>query len=285
VTLAKVEDLMGRGAAGRKMRAITEWLRAQPGGVLIGFSGGVDSTFLAAVAAQTLGRRALAVTIDSPFLARSELREARALARLIGIRHRVVRLDVMDDAELIANPPDRCYHCKKLDFAVLLDLARQGGLGAVCDGSNQDDDRDYRPGSRATRELGVSSPLKLCGFTKNDIRAASRKLRLPTADKPAMACLASRFPYGTPITRDALTRIEQAENALAGMGFHQCRVRLHGDLARVELPPGDLKRAVSRAANIDKFLKKAGFRYVTLDLQGYRMGSLNEALSRGQRLL
>ena len=248
--------------------------------MLIGFSGGVDSTFLSALAFQTLGKRALAVTIDSPFLARAELREARALARLIGIRHRVITLDPLDDARLANNPPDRCYHCKQLDFSRLRAVARRAGLACVCDGSNADDCKDYRPGSRATRELGVCSPLQTFGFTKADIRAASRRLGLPTADKPAMACLASRFPYGTLITRAALNVIERAEETLHGLGFRQCRVRLHGDVGRIELAPTDLRRALACRDAIVAGLRAAGLSYIALDLQGYRMGSLNEGLKR-----
>lgn len=271
------EGVAWRGALARKMRALVAWVEAQSG-VLVGFSGGVDSTFLCTVAAQVLGRRAWAVTIDSPFLARAELREARRLARLIGIRHRVVTVDVFDDPQLVANPPDRCYHCKRLDFARLFELAQEAGIACVCDGSNADDNLDYRPGSRATRELGVQSPLQALGFTKADIRAASRMMGLPTAEKPAMACLASRFPYGTAITRAALTTIERAEEALQTLGFHQCRVRLHGDVGRIELPATDFRRALAQREAIVSRLTAAGLRYVSLDLQGYRMGSLNEVL-------
>lgn len=275
--VVRYSDIVWRGILAGKMHGLIAWIKAQPG-VLIGFSGGVDSTFLAALSAQILGRRALAVTIDSPFLARSEMREARRLARLIGIRHRIVTVDVFDDAQLIANSPDRCYHCKKLDFSRLFTVAQEASLACVCDGSNADDSRDYRPGSRAISEMGVQSPLQMMGFTKADIRMASRKLGLPTADKPAMACLASRFPYGTAITQAALTTIERAEAALHALGFRQCRVRLHGDVGRIELPANDLCRAFKRRAAIIADLKTAGLRYISLDLQGYRMGSLNEVL-------
>ena len=277
MALARYDDLVWRGDLARKMKALAAWMKAQSG-VLVGFSGGVDSTFLSAMAGQILGRQALAVTIDSPFLARAELREARKLARLIGIRHRIVTVDVFDDARLIANPPDRCYHCKKLDFSTLFDMARKAGLACVCDGSNVDDCRDYRPGSRATRELGVQSPLQLMGFTKSDIRKASRRLGVPTADKPAMACLASRFPYGTAITRPALATLERAEATLHALGFPQCRVRLHGDVGRIELPPNELRRAMAHRTELVARLKAAGLQYIALDLQGYRMGSLNEIL-------
>ncbi len=279
MTVQRFDAIIWRGPLGRKVHALTAWLE-QRGSVLVGFSGGVDSTFLSALAAQVLGKRTLAVTLDSPFLARSELREARRLARLIGVRHRVVRVEAFDDPQLVANPPDRCYHCKRLDFGALCALAREAKLACVCDGSNADDRKDYRPGSRATTELGVLSPLQELGFSKAQIRAASRRLRLPTADKPAMACLASRIPYGTAITAPALRMIEQAEDALRGLGLTQCRVRLHGEVARIEVPPADLARVLAHRRAILARLTAVGLRFITLDLQGYRMGSLNESLTR-----
>ena len=273
----KTGKIIWRGAVGKKVLALMEWLRAQ-GGVAIGFSGGVDSTFLAAVAQRTLGKKTLAVTLDTPLLARSELREARALARQIGIRHRVERINVLENPNIAGNPPDRCYWCKKIDFTRIFEIARATGIACVCDGTNLDDLGDYRPGSRALAEVGSQSPLKLLGFTKADIRAASRKLGLPTAEKPAMACLASRFPYGEQITQRGLTTVERAELALRALGFKQLRVRLHGDVGRIELPPNELRRALAQREKILRQLKAAGLRYVTLDLEGYRLGSLNEAL-------
>lgn len=261
----------------QKIVKLAEWLETT-GGVIIGYSGGVDSTFLSAMAFQTLGKKTLAVTINTPFLAGSELREARSLARLIGVRHRVVKMDIFDDPQLIANPPDRCYHCKKLDFSALFALADKINIKHVCDGGNADDIKDYRPGNRATSELGVDSPLREFGFSKSDIRMASRKLGLPTADKPAAACLASRLPYGTPFTPEALRTVEKSEDALKTLGFRQCRLRLHGEVGRIEIPPKDFKRIVAQSGKIVAALRKAGVRYVTLDLQGYRMGSLNESL-------
>ena len=261
----------------QKIVKLAEWLETT-GGVIIGYSGGVDSTFLSAMAFQILGKKTLAVTINTPFLAGSELREARSLARLIGVRHRVVKMDIFDDPQLIANPPDRCYHCKKLDFSALFALADKINIKHVCDGGNADDTKDYRPGNRATSELGVDSPLREFGFSKSDIRMASRKLGLPTADKPAAACLASRLPYGTPFTPEALRTVEKSEDALKTLGFRQCRLRLHGEVGRIEIPPKDFKRIVAQSGKIVAALRKAGVRYVTLDLQGYRMGSLNESL-------
>ncbi|MCX6997682.1 MAG: ATP-dependent sacrificial sulfur transferase LarE [Kiritimatiellaeota bacterium] len=271
------KTIIWRGAVGGKVLALRDWLRAQ-GGVAVGFSGGVDSSFLAVVAFQVLGRRALAVTLDTPLLARSELRAARALARHFRLRHRIVRIDALKKKALAANPPDRCYHCKKLDFARIRALAQAAGIACICDGSNADDLGDYRPGRRALAELGVQSPLQQLGFTKADIRAASRTLGLPTAEKPAMACLASRFPYGTPLTPRGLATVERAEQALRALGFRQLRVRLHGDVGRIELAPAELGRALRRRKAIVDLLHAAGLRHVALDLAGYRMGSLNAAL-------
>ena len=271
------QKIAWRGAVGKKVLALRDWLHAQ-GGVAIGFSGGVDSSFLAAIATQVLGRRALAVTIDTPLLARSELRAARALARQFRLRHRVVRVNVLKEKTLAANPPDRCYHCKKIDFARIREMAQTAGLPCVCDGSNADDLGDYRPGRRALAELGVQSPLQQLGFTKADIRAASRRLGLPTADQPAMACLASRFPYGTALTPGGLATVERAEQALRALGFRQLRVRLHGDVGRIELAPAELGRAFRQRKQILDRLRAAGLRHVALDLAGYRMGSLNAAL-------
>ena len=278
----KAKSIVWRGKLGTKVRALEDWLRAQ-GSVAVGFSGGVDSSLLAVVAARVLGRRALAVTLDTPLLARAELRAARALARRFGLRHRVLRVNVLAHRALAANPPERCYHCKKLDFTRIRALARAEGFACVCDGSNVDDLGDYRPGRRALAELEVQSPLQAFGFTKADIRAASRRLDLPTADQPAMACLASRIPYGVALTRRDLAIIERAELALRGLGFRQLRVRLHGDVGRIELAPAELGRALRQRQAIVRRLQAAGLRQVTLDLAGYRMGSLNEALRPARR--
>lgn len=267
----------GRPDLAGKMRRLKEWLRAQ-GSVLVAYSGGVDSSFLAKVASQVLGDRAFAVTADSPSMPRAELAEACDLARRIGIDHTVVETAEMNDPAFTANPPDRCYHCKSELFRLLRNVARSRGVACVVDGSNVDDLGDFRPGSRAAQELGVARPLQELGFTKADIRAASRVLGLPTADKPAAACLASRLPYGTTITRAALARIEASEAVLQRLGFGHCRVRLHGDIARVELPPKDMAKAVRLRDAIVAGLTEAGNRYVALDLRGYRTGSMNEAI-------
>jgi uncharacterized protein len=240
----------------------------------------VDSTFLAVMASRALGKAALAVTAESPSFPRADLRETLALARRLGLRHQVISTDEMANPAFTANPPDRCYHCKSELFSTLRRIADQEGLEVVVDGSNADDTGDYRPGTRAAREHGVKRPLQELGFTKDEIRAASRSLGLSTADKPAAACLTSRIPYGTPITPENLAVVEQSEKALHRLGFPVCRMRLHGEVGRIELPPDDLARALSKRAPILRALKKAGVRYIVLDLQGYRTGSLNEALKQ-----
>jgi uncharacterized protein len=198
------------------------------------------------------------------------------------LRHRVIRSDEMKNPVFRANPADRCYHCKTELFGKLAAIARDEGLAAVVDGNNRDDVGDYRPGRRAARELGVRSPLMEAGFRKEDIRAASRLLGLPTADKPAMACLASRFPYGMELTPKALRAVEKAENGLRDLGFRQVRVRLHGNLARVEVGAGDVARAATDPlrSRIAALLRGCGFLYATLDLEGYHTGSMNRVLRR-----
>lgn len=276
--IKRYDQVRWPGALTKKIRALAAWFENQ-GSLLVAYSGGVDSTLLVALAGQILGRRVLAVTADSPSLQRAELKSARQLARALRLRHRVIRTCEMDNPVFTANPPDRCYHCKSELFARLNRMAQEAGLSCVADGSNLDDRADYRPGSKAALEQGVQHPFQEFGFTKKDIRQASRLLGLPTADKPAMACLASRLPYGTPITREALATIERAEAALQRFGFKQCRVRLHGGAARIELPPAELSRALRKRLAIVRALKNKGLRYIALDLEGYRTGSLNEALN------
>ena len=268
-----------RRSLDRKIQRLANWLSRQKG-ILVAWSGGVDSTFLAILAHQALGPRALAVTADSPLLDPSDLRMVRRLARSWKLRHRIIRTDEMSHPVFVANPPDRCYHCKRELFEKLDAIARSEGLAVVADGTNADDRRDYRPGVRAARELGVVHPLQKFGFRKAEIREASRRLGLPTADKPAAACLASRFPYGTPLTAEALARVAQAENAIHRLGFPLCRVRVHGDVARIELAPESLARAFSKRTALSRALHRAGFLYAALDLDGYRTGSLNAVLKR-----
>lgn len=248
------------------------------GGVVIGMSGGVDSVVLARAAAEVLGERALAVTADSPSLPRRELREAEELARMAGVRHLVVATGEVSDPRYAANPTNRCYFCKTELFSHLSAIAEAEGIPWVAYGENVDDLGDHRPGAQAAAERGVRAPLKEAGLTKADIRAAARHYGLPVWDKPAFACLGSRFPYGTAITPEKLAQVEAAEDVLWELGLRQFRVRHHGDLARIEVDPADMGLLVAHAAEVvGRVRELARFRHVTLDLAGYRRGSMNEA--------
>ena len=249
------------------------------GGCVIGFSGGVDSTLLFAVAAATLGDRALAVTATSETYPERELREAQALAGLLGGRHRVIVSEELEIPGFTKNPVDRCYHCKKELFGKLRTIADAEGIADVVDGSNLDDRSDYRPGRVALAELGVRSPLEEARFTKADIRALSRELGLTTWDKPAFACLSSRFPYGTEITREKVSQVGRAEERLRELGLRVLRVRHHGDVARIELGSEEFTLVVNELRDeVVRRVKAAGYAYVALDLQGYRTGAMNEVL-------
>lgn len=252
------------------------------GRVLIAYSGGVDSTLLLKAAIDALGAGAVrAVIATSDTYPEREVRTARALAGRLGVAPLVIKTRELENPAFAANPPERCYHCKRELFGALAGIARDEGFAAVLDGANADDRSDFRPGARAGRELGVASPLQETGLTKADIRALSKALGLPTWNKPSLACLASRFPYHTPIDAENLRRVGAAEDVLRRLGFGQLRVRHHGAIARIEVEPSGfprlMKPEVLRRAT--RALHKLGYAYVTLDLDGYRTGSLNETLS------
>jgi uncharacterized protein len=254
---------------------------AEMGSVIVAFSGGTDSAYLGWVATSVLGGAAQCVTADSPSYPSRHRAIAERLARDFSLHHEFIATGEMEKAEYRANEPDRCYYCKQELFTQLNAIARARGVAAVVDGANADDRGDYRPGRKAARELGVRSPLDDADLSKAEIRELSRRAGLPTWDEPASACLSSRIPYHSEVTPEKLAMIERAEDALLALGFRVCRVRHHGDVARVELGPDEMARALEPATRdaIVGGLKTVGYRYVTLDLQGYRMGSLNEGVS------
>lgn len=259
-----------------KHARLTEILRAM-GDVIIGMSGGVDSVLLSKVAHDVLGEKALAVTADSPSLPRRELAEAQSLAQLAGIRHLVIKTQEVFDPRYAANPNNRCYFCKSELFTNLDSLAAQMGFHWIAYGENQDDLGDHRPGAVAAGEHNVRAPLKEAGMTKADIRALAQQLGLPVWDKPAFACLGSRFPYGTQITPEKLAQVEAAEDILWQLGFRQYRVRYHGEVARIEVDKASMAKLVELGdAVAARFKSEAGFAYVAMDLAGYRRGSMNE---------
>ncbi|HEY1016516.1 MAG TPA: ATP-dependent sacrificial sulfur transferase LarE [Herpetosiphonaceae bacterium] len=250
------------------------------GSVLVAFSGGVDSALLLKVAHDTLGARCVAATADSESYPREELAEARQIAAELGVEHLVVATNELADERYSANNPDRCYYCKATLFAELTPLAAERGLAAVAYGAMADDMGDHRPGHQAAREWQIVSPLVDAGLTKNEIRELSRRLGLQTWNKPSFACLSSRVPYGQSIDAAQLRQIDEAERALRGLGFSGFRVRHHDTLARIEVPVDDLAKALELREAMVAQLKAVGYIYVTLDLQGFRSGSMNEPLRR-----
>jgi pyridinium-3,5-biscarboxylic acid mononucleotide sulfurtransferase len=249
--------------------------------VVVAFSGGVDSSYLAFKAHRVLGAQALAVTAESPSVPTQQRRMASQVVSKIGISHKIIYTRELERAEYSANPSDRCYYCKNELFGMLQAIAKEYGYATVLDGLNTDDLGDFRPGRKAGEEHRVRSPLMEVGLNKNEIRELSRRAGLPTADQPASACLSSRFPYGVAITEEKLRIVDQGEEALREMGFRVFRVRHHEHLVRLEFGPDDLKRALDPeiAARLTALFKKLGYKYVTLDLEGYRTGSANEMLS------
>jgi len=252
------------------------------GSVVVAFSGGVDSTLLGWAAAEALGDRALLVTADSESYPEAERAEAERLAGLIGLRHRVIRTRELENPSYADNPPNRCFFCKEELFERLAPIAGEEGVAHVVYGATVDDLGDHRPGMASARQRGVRAPLIDAGLGKAEIRELSRAFGLPTWDKPAMACLSSRFPYGTPITAEKLRQVDRAEALVRSLGFREFRVRHHGELARLEVARGELARLWEdgRAEAIAARLRELGFLYVAVDLQGFRSGSLNEALLR-----
>jgi len=248
--------------------------------VLVAFSGGVDSAYLAIAAQQALGDRALAVTADSPSYPDTHRRLALSIASSFGLAHQIIRTDELHRPEYRANPANRCYYCKDELYSRLAAVAAERGLAVVVDGNNADDRGDYRPGRQAAREHGVRSPLDEAGLTKDEIRELARAAGLASWNEPASACLSSRIPYGHEVSNDVLRQIEQAETALRDLGFRIFRVRHHDDVARLEIARSEMARALDPdvSAQLTSSLEALGYKYVSLDLRGYRLGSLNEAL-------
>lgn len=280
-------EFLGELDGGQSLKKdLTDKLEALKGilskceGAAVAFSGGVDSTFLLSVAREVLGDRVLAVTISAPFIPSWEVSEARELAAQLNVEHVLVETGDEGLEEIKDNPPDRCYICKKSIFSRIIDVAADNEFSCVIEASNVNDSSDYRPGLKALRELDVMSPLVEAGFTKADIRAASKEMGLETWRKPALACLATRIPYGEELTPEKLEQISKGEQFLLSLGFESCRLRFHGGIARIEVPPAEIERILDpqMREKIAEHLKSLGFLYITVDLEGYRTGSMNEEL-------
>ena len=255
------------------------------GSVLVAYSGGVDSTFLAVTAHEVLGNKALAVFAASPVAPPMEKEEAASLAHNIGLRFKIIDSNEMSNPDFVANPPERCYYCKRELYSELKPIAKAEGLKWIADGTNADDLHDFRPGRKASAEAGIRSPLLEAGLTKTEIRQLSHAKSLPTWDRPASPCMASRIPYGIPVTAETLNKIARGEQYLHSLGLRQLRLRHHGDIARIELDPEDMAKIITPEIRQDivTHLKALGYKYVALDLTGYRIGSLNEVLNLAVR--
>ncbi|MDD5483534.1 MAG: ATP-dependent sacrificial sulfur transferase LarE [Kiritimatiellae bacterium] len=266
----------------KKLQALEKNLRKMKS-LMVAYSGGLDSAFLAVMAAKTLGEKMLAVTVLSPALARRDREDARKIAKTFGFRHETVSLDTTRDKHFAANPANRCYYCKAAVFARLQKMARTRGFKETADGTNLDDLKDYRPGLKAGREHGIRHPLRECGFTKKNVRLAARRIGLSIADKPASPCLASRFPYGTPITPARLKAVDALETKIRALGFSDCRARVESrGIARIEVPENELKLALKPLIRKSILLAahKTGFSYAVLDLAGLRSGNLNRTMNK-----
>ena len=262
-----------------KQDSLIESLRRM-GRVIVAYSGGADSAYLAWAAKQALGDNAIAVTADSASIPESHKRDAEAFARQFGIRHQYIKTSEFDNPDYAKNAPDRCFHCKDELFNVLEHFGAEQGIEHIIYGVNKDDLGDYRPGQRAAKLHEVAAPLVEAGLTKAEIRHFSREAGLPTWDRPAAACLSSRIPYGTPVTIENVKQVEQGEEEMKALGFRQFRTRYHGEIVRIEVAPEELPKALSveMAGKLTAIFKRLGYKYVTLDLEGYRQGSLNEVL-------
>ncbi|WP_339192892.1 ATP-dependent sacrificial sulfur transferase LarE [Aeribacillus sp. FSL W8-0870] len=251
------------------------------GNVLVAFSGGVDSTFLLAVAKEAVGEQVLAVTAVSETFPTREVQLTSKLAKQIGVKHLKIQINELENVDFVQNDFSRCFHCKNNLYTQLQELVKKyGDLYTVVDGSNVDDLGEYRPGLKAARQLGVRSPLQEVGFYKDEIRILSKEMGLETWNKPSFACLSSRIPYGTKITKEKIDQLDKSEEFLLELGFYQVRVRHHGEIARIEVLPEEMPRIIEYHREIHRRLKELGFLYVTLDLGGYRSGSMNEVLKK-----
>jgi len=244
----------------------------------VAFSGGVDSTFLLEVAHMILGDNVVAITVNGAIHPGWEIESSKEIASRIGVRQILLDMDIFKNENIVTNPPDRCYHCKMAIFSMIKKTAKSYGIDNVADGSNIDDAGDYRPGMRALKELGILSPLRDAGLGKEEIRILSKELGLPTWDKPALSCLATRIPYNTRITEETLSMIEAGEDFLRGLGFSQIRLRHLGNLAKIEVPPEDMMRLLGLREMVVKKLREIGYTYITMDMEGYNMGSMNRTI-------